>query len=52
MKTLRGQIIATRNRIIHGYDTVSCDIIWLIITKYLPILTQEIEQIMQELNKQ
>lgn len=45
------QIVATRNRIIHGYDTVSCDIIWLIITKHLPILSREIEEIIQELDK-
>lgn len=37
------KIIETRNRIIHGYDTVSNEVIWLIIIKYLPILEEEIK---------
>jgi uncharacterized protein with HEPN domain len=41
------KIIDTRNRIIHGYDTVSDDIIWGIITKHLPPLRAEIEQLLQ-----
>jgi len=32
------RIIDTRNRIIHGYDTVSEEIIWGIVIKDLPIL--------------
>ena len=38
------KIVDTRNRIIHGYDSVSEDIIWLIISKYLPILEKEIKE--------
>ena len=37
------KIVDVRNRIIHGYDTVSDDIIWGIVIKYLPILKSEIE---------
>jgi uncharacterized protein with HEPN domain len=37
------KIIDTRNRIIHGYDTVSDDIIWSIVITHLPILRSEIE---------
>ena len=37
------KIIDVRNRIIHGYDTVSDDVIWGIVIKYLPILKSEIE---------
>jgi len=37
------KIVDTRNRIIHGYDSVSDDIIWLIVVKYLPILAAEID---------
>ncbi len=37
------KIIDTRNRIIHGYDTVSDDIIWSIVFTHLPILRTEIE---------
>ena len=42
------KIVDTRNRIIHGYDNVSDQIIWGIVIQYLPILTIEIEQILGE----
>ena len=41
------KIVDTRNRIIHGYDSVSEDIIWLIVTKYLPILKKEVEALLK-----
>lgn len=37
------KIVDTRNRIIHGYDSVSEDIIWLIVNRYLPILEQQVK---------
>jgi len=37
------KIADTRNRIIHGYDSVSEDVIWLIINKYLPVLLVEVK---------
>jgi len=40
-------IVDTRNRIIHGYDSVSDDIIWLIINKYLPILEKEVKKLLK-----
>ncbi|MFD2787223.1 HepT-like ribonuclease domain-containing protein [Hymenobacter rubripertinctus] len=36
------QIIATRNRIIHGYDTVSDEMTWSIVVRHLPQLKQEV----------
>ena len=33
-----GQVIALRNRLIHGYDTIDFDILWKIITSDLPPL--------------
>ena len=42
------KIVDTRNRIIHGYDVVSDEIIWGIVIQYLPILKTEIEQILGE----
>ncbi len=39
------KIVDTRNRIIHGYDTVSDDVIWLIAIRYLPVLEQEIKNL-------
>jgi len=41
------KIIDTRNRIIHGYDSVSEEIIWSICIKNLPILKQEIDSLRQ-----
>lgn len=41
------KIVDTRNRIIHGYDSVSDDVIWLIINRYLPILEKEVREILQ-----
>jgi uncharacterized protein with HEPN domain len=40
-------IIATRNRIIHGYDSVSDEIIWSIVIKYLPKLDMEISMLLK-----
>ena len=37
------KIVDTRNRIIHGYDAVTADILWLIISKPLPILHKEVK---------
>lgn len=42
------KIVDTRNRIIHGYDTVSDEVIWGIIHNHLPILKQEVEQLLGE----
>ena len=39
------KIVDTRNRIIHGYDSVSEDVIWLIVNRYLPILEEEIKRL-------
>lgn len=42
------KIVDTRNRIIHGYDTVSDEIIWGIIINHLPLLKTEVEQLLNE----
>jgi uncharacterized protein with HEPN domain len=42
------KIIDTRNRIIHGYDSVSDEIIWSILKHHLPVLKVEIEFILGE----
>ncbi len=41
--TTARKIIDTRNRIIHGYDDVSDQIIWTIVVQYLRELQKEIE---------
>ena len=40
------KIIDTRNRIIHGYDNVSEDILWSIIVRNLPALEKEIKELL------
>lgn len=42
------KIVDTRNRIIHGYDTVSDEIIWNIVIKHLPPLKIEVEKLLDE----
>lgn len=45
------KIVDTRNRIIHGYDAVSDDVIWLIAIRYLPILDKEIKKLKSDSGK-
>jgi uncharacterized protein with HEPN domain len=42
------KIVDTRNRISHGYDTVSDDIIWAIVIRDLDFLKQEVEDLLDE----
>lgn len=44
------KIIATRNRIIHGYATVDLEIIWNITQNDLKSLKEEIEKILENLS--
>ncbi|MFN3997894.1 DUF86 domain-containing protein [Algoriphagus sp.] len=41
------KIVDTRNRIIHGYDSVSPETIWGISINHLPKLKEEITQLIQ-----
>ena len=42
------KIVDTRNRIIHGYDSVSDDVIWGIIIRHIPILQKEVLELIGE----
>jgi uncharacterized protein with HEPN domain len=42
------KIIGTRNRIIHGYDMISDDLIWSIVINHVPKLKIEVENILNE----
>ena len=42
------KLVDIRNRIIHGYDSVSDDIVWGIIVRHLPILQIEVQQLLGE----
>lgn len=37
------KIVNTRNYVIHGYDSVSDDMIWSILIKHLPKLKEEVQ---------
>ena len=41
------KIVDVRNRIIHGYDSVSDDVIWGIVIRNLPLLKEEIEVLLE-----
>jgi len=43
--TTKKQIISMRNRVIHGYDKIDDAIIWGTIIKHLPILKNEIQDL-------
>jgi uncharacterized protein with HEPN domain len=43
-----GQVIALRNRLVHGYDTVDFDILWKIIASDLPPLITLLENAISE----
>ena len=40
-------IVSTRNRIIHGYDKVSDELIWSIVINHIPKLKVEIEELLK-----
>jgi len=41
------RIIALRNRVIHGYDTVDNQIIWDVVTVKVPELTKRLQDVLQ-----
>ena len=42
------RVIAFRNRLIHGYATVSALVVWGVIESYLPVLMEEVETLLGE----
>ena len=42
------RIIDTRNRIIHGYEKISDEVIWAIVTRELPYLREEVRRLLNE----
>jgi len=42
------KIVDTRNRIIHGYDSVSDDVIWSIVINHLPRLQIEVNELLKK----
>lgn len=44
------RIVALRNRVIHGYDTVDDEIIWNIVQTNVPELIEQRETLLEEEN--
>ena len=42
------KIVDLRNRVIHGYDSVSDATIWSIVIKHIPRLKVEVKQLLKE----
>jgi uncharacterized protein with HEPN domain len=42
------EIVRTRNRVIHGYDSVTPDFLWLLIIRYIPILKQDVTELLSQ----
>ena len=42
------KIVDTRNYVIHGYDTLTADILWSIVVNHLPLLKNEVEELLKE----
>ena len=42
------RIVGARNRIIHGYDSISNELIWSIIINHLPNLHKEITRLLED----
>jgi len=40
------RIVDTRNYVIHGYDSVTNDIMWGIIVRHLPLLKKEVQKLL------
>ena len=45
--TSKKQIINMRNRVIHGYDIIDDEIVWGVIVRHLPILKNEVTELLQ-----
>lgn len=43
------KIVDTRNYMIHGYDSVSHDMVWSIVINHLPLLKSEVLRILSDL---
>jgi len=39
-----------RHRLVHDYEHVDYDVLWLVLTEYVPVLRAQIEQLVAEEN--
>lgn len=45
--TAARRIVDTRNYVIHGYDSVTDDIMWGIVIRHLPVLKDEVTRLLE-----
>lgn len=41
-------IIQTRNRVIHGYDSVTTEFLWSLVINHIPKLKQDVEKLLSD----
>lgn len=41
------RIVDTRNYVIHGYDSITDDIMWGIVVRHLPLLKAEVDRLLE-----
>lgn len=46
--TAARRIVDTRNYVIHGYDSVTDDIMWGIVIRHLPVLKDEVTRLLEK----
>lgn len=46
------EVINTRNRIIHGYDSLETEFLWGLVVRHIPELKKDIERIIAEYEEQ
>lgn len=46
------EIINTRNRIIHGYDSVETEFLWGLVIRHIPVLKKDVEAVINSLTAQ
>lgn len=46
------EVINTRNRIIHGYDSVETEFLWGLVVRHIPEIKKDIERIIVEYEEQ
>lgn len=42
------KIVDTRNYVIHGYDSLTADILWSIVVNHLPLLKTEVRELLRQ----
>ncbi|MDE6062487.1 MAG: DUF86 domain-containing protein [Duncaniella sp.] len=41
------EVVKTRNRIIHGYDSVEAEFLWGLVIRHIPQLRKDIEKLLE-----